>query len=138
VLRKKIKRSMWNGFSYLRVDRIQLRQQRRTGYAAQKKKMGLHRVVGACWCTIWRTPSVPCYKKNTAPRHLATTWLRLMVWFQDGTQRLRNADSVEKELRDAFVQACRAQDRVAADVLRDLMPRKTLLGCNFVKQRARW
>lgn len=28
---------------------------------------------------------------------------------------------VEKALRDAFVQACRAQDRAAADVLRDFM-----------------
>lgn len=28
---------------------------------------------------------------------------------------------VEKDLRDAFVQACRAQDKVAADVLRDFM-----------------
>lgn len=28
---------------------------------------------------------------------------------------------VEKELRNAFVQACRAQDRAAADVLRDFM-----------------
>lgn len=28
---------------------------------------------------------------------------------------------VEKELREAFVQACRAQNRPAADVLRDFM-----------------
>jgi hypothetical protein len=28
---------------------------------------------------------------------------------------------VERELRDAFVQACRAKDRAAADVLRDFM-----------------
>ncbi|EPG4459997.1 TPA: plasmid-related protein [Pseudomonas aeruginosa] len=28
---------------------------------------------------------------------------------------------VEKELREAFVQACRAQDRHASDVLRDFM-----------------
>ncbi|ARA79328.1 plasmid-related protein [Pseudomonas amygdali pv. lachrymans] len=28
---------------------------------------------------------------------------------------------VEKELRDAFVRSCRAQDRHAADVLRDFM-----------------
>ena len=28
---------------------------------------------------------------------------------------------VEKELRNAFVQACRAQDRTAAEVLRDFM-----------------
>jgi len=28
---------------------------------------------------------------------------------------------VEKELREAFVQACRAQDRRASDVLRDFM-----------------
>lgn len=28
---------------------------------------------------------------------------------------------VEKELREAFVQACRAQDRAASDVLRDFM-----------------
>ncbi|OAI26481.1 plasmid-related protein [Methylomonas koyamae] len=28
---------------------------------------------------------------------------------------------VEKELRDAFVAACREQDRVAADVLREFM-----------------
>ncbi|WP_244875124.1 plasmid-related protein [Xanthomonas cannabis] len=28
---------------------------------------------------------------------------------------------MEKELRDAFVQACRAQDRPAADVLRNFM-----------------
>jgi hypothetical protein len=36
---------------------------------------------------------------------------------KDSGMRIR----VEKELRDAFVQACRAQDRVAADVLRDFM-----------------
>ena len=38
---------------------------------------------------------------------------------------------VEKELRDAFVQACRAQDRHASDVLRDFMrafTEKQLLG----------
>ncbi len=28
---------------------------------------------------------------------------------------------IEKELREAFVQACRAQDRAASDVLRDFM-----------------
>jgi hypothetical protein len=28
---------------------------------------------------------------------------------------------VDKELREAFVQACRAQDRHASDVLRDFM-----------------
>lgn len=28
---------------------------------------------------------------------------------------------VEKDLREAFVRACRAQDRAAADVLRDFM-----------------
>jgi len=28
---------------------------------------------------------------------------------------------VERELREAFVEACRAQDRSAADVLRDFM-----------------
>lgn len=28
---------------------------------------------------------------------------------------------VEKELREAFVQACRAQERAASDVLRDFM-----------------
>lgn len=36
---------------------------------------------------------------------------------KDSGMRIR----VEKELREAFVQACRAQDRVAADVLRDFM-----------------
>lgn len=36
---------------------------------------------------------------------------------KDSGMRIR----VEKELRDAFVQACRAQDRPAADVLRDFM-----------------
>jgi hypothetical protein len=36
---------------------------------------------------------------------------------KDSGMRIR----VEKELRDAFVQACRAQDRAAADVLRDFM-----------------
>ncbi|MGU1523732.1 plasmid-related protein [Pseudomonas aeruginosa] len=38
---------------------------------------------------------------------------------------------VEKDLRDAFVQACRAQDRHASDVLRDFMrafTEKQLLG----------
>ncbi|KAB5626246.1 plasmid-related protein [Pseudomonas putida] len=38
---------------------------------------------------------------------------------------------VEKELRDAFVQACRTQDRHASDVLRDFMrafTEKQLLG----------
>lgn len=36
---------------------------------------------------------------------------------KDSGMRIR----VEKELREAFVQACRAQDRAAADVLRDFM-----------------
>ena len=36
---------------------------------------------------------------------------------KDSGMRIR----VEKELRDTFVQACRAQDRAAADVLRDFM-----------------
>lgn len=36
---------------------------------------------------------------------------------KDSGMRIR----VEKELRDAFVQACRAQERSAADVLRDFM-----------------
>ena len=36
---------------------------------------------------------------------------------KDSGMRIR----VEKELRDAFVQACRDQDRSAADVLRDFM-----------------
>lgn len=36
---------------------------------------------------------------------------------KDSGMRIR----VEKELRDAFVQACRAQDRRASDVLRDFM-----------------
>lgn len=36
---------------------------------------------------------------------------------KDSGMRIR----VEKELRDAFVQACRAQERAAADVLRDFM-----------------
>jgi hypothetical protein len=36
---------------------------------------------------------------------------------KDSGMRIR----VEKELRDAFVLACRAQDRAAADVLRDFM-----------------
>lgn len=36
---------------------------------------------------------------------------------KDSGMRIR----VEKDLRDAFVQACRAQDRPAADVLRDFM-----------------
>lgn len=36
---------------------------------------------------------------------------------KDSGMRIR----VEKKLRDAFVQACRAQDRPAADVLRDFM-----------------
>lgn len=36
---------------------------------------------------------------------------------KDSGMRIR----VEKELREAFVQACRAQNRVAADVLRDFM-----------------
>ncbi|WP_235805223.1 plasmid-related protein [Pseudomonas amygdali] len=36
---------------------------------------------------------------------------------KDSGMRIRG----EKELRDAFVQSCRAQDRHAADVLRDFM-----------------
>ncbi|WP_082877796.1 plasmid-related protein [Methylomonas koyamae] len=36
---------------------------------------------------------------------------------KDSGMRIR----VEKELRDAFVTACREQDRVAADVLREFM-----------------
>ncbi len=37
--------------------------------------------------------------------------------FKDSGMRIR----VEKELRETFVQACRAQDRAASDVLRDFM-----------------
>jgi hypothetical protein len=36
---------------------------------------------------------------------------------KDSGMRIR----VEKELREDFVQACRAQDRAAADVLREFM-----------------
>ncbi|MEW6120681.1 MAG: plasmid-related protein [Pseudomonadota bacterium] len=36
---------------------------------------------------------------------------------KDSGMRIR----VEKDLREAFVQACRAQNRPAADVLRDFM-----------------
>jgi hypothetical protein len=36
---------------------------------------------------------------------------------KDSGMRIR----VEKELREAFVRACRAQDRHASDVLRDFM-----------------
>ncbi len=36
---------------------------------------------------------------------------------KDSGMRIR----VEKELRDAFLKACRAHDRPAADVLRDFM-----------------
>ena len=36
---------------------------------------------------------------------------------KDSGMRIR----VEKDLREAFVQACRAQDRHASDVLRDFM-----------------
>lgn len=36
---------------------------------------------------------------------------------KDSGMRIR----VEKDLRDAFVQACRAQNRAAADVLREFM-----------------
>lgn len=36
---------------------------------------------------------------------------------KDAGMRIR----VEKELREAFVQACRTQDRHASDVLRDFM-----------------
>lgn len=39
------------------------------------------------------------------------------IMTKDSGMRIR----VEKELREAFVQACRAQDRAAADVLRDFM-----------------
>lgn len=45
------------------------------------------------------------------------------IWYY-GTMLLKDSGMrirVEKELRDAFVQACRAQDRAAADVLRDFM-----------------
>lgn len=41
----------------------------------------------------------------------------LAMTIKDSGMRIR----VEKELRDAFVQSCRAQDRHAADVLRDFM-----------------
>ena len=36
---------------------------------------------------------------------------------KDAGMRIR----VEKDLRETFVQACRAQDRAASDVLRDFM-----------------
>ena len=41
----------------------------------------------------------------------------LTMTIKDSGMRIR----VEKDLREAFVQACRAQDRAAADVLRDVM-----------------
>lgn len=41
----------------------------------------------------------------------------MQMSLKDSGMRIR----VEKDLRDAFVQACRAQDRPAADVLRDFM-----------------
>lgn len=41
----------------------------------------------------------------------------LSMTIKDSGMRIR----VEKDLREAFVQACRAQDRAAADVLRDFM-----------------
>lgn len=44
-------------------------------------------------------------------------WEAGMTPLKNSGMRIR----VEKELRDAFVQACRAQDRAAADVLRDFM-----------------
>lgn len=53
------------------------------------------------------------------------SWIHkcVSIWYYD-TMSLKDSGMrirVEKELRDAFVQACRAQDRVAADVLRDFM-----------------
>lgn len=42
---------------------------------------------------------------------------RADMMIKDSGMRIR----VEKDLRDAFVQACRAQDRAASDVLRDFM-----------------
>ncbi len=44
-------------------------------------------------------------------------WYSARMAIKDSGMRIR----VEKELREAFVQACRAQDRAAADVLRDFM-----------------
>ena len=44
-------------------------------------------------------------------------WYYRTMLLKDSGMRIR----VEKELRDAFVLACRAQDRAAADVLRDFM-----------------
>ena len=44
-------------------------------------------------------------------------WYRVKMVLKDSGMRIR----VEKELRDAFVRACRMQDRAAADVLRDFM-----------------
>ena len=41
----------------------------------------------------------------------------LGMTIKDSGMRIR----VEKDLREAFVQACRAQNRAAADVLRDFM-----------------
>lgn len=43
--------------------------------------------------------------------------ISLDMSIKDSGMRIR----VEKELREAFLQACRAQDRVASDVLRDFM-----------------
>lgn len=37
--------------------------------------------------------------------------------FKDSGMRIR----IEKDLREAFVLACRAQDRIASEVLRDFM-----------------
>jgi len=44
-------------------------------------------------------------------------WYSAQMAIKDCGMRIR----VEKELREAFVQACRARDRAAADVLRDFM-----------------
>lgn len=44
-------------------------------------------------------------------------WYGSVMALKDSGMRIR----VEKDLREAFVQACRSQDRHAADVLRDFM-----------------
>lgn len=55
------------------------------------------------------------------------SWYATSMTLKNSGMRIR----VEKELRDAFVQACRTQDRHASDVLRDFMrafTEKQLLG----------
>lgn len=54
---------------------------------------------------------------DICPSHMCTHWIHFSDMGKDAGFRIR----VERDLRDEFVDACRAHDRPAAQVIRDFM-----------------